>query len=124
MRRSLWPGVILDYDEAGNLIGIEILDASSRTDNPRLSSWLFLHNGSKAKVYRADLYGLRESKYSYLWENDVASTQWEEVKPQTPFYLFEKQNAGLLEEYQRGWSVTKTMPVNVLGFQTHRDKFL
>ena len=29
------PGVILDYDEAENIIGFEILDASKRTDNPR-----------------------------------------------------------------------------------------
>jgi len=29
------PGVILDYDKDGNIVGIEILNVSKRMENPR-----------------------------------------------------------------------------------------
>lgn len=29
------PGIILDYDKDGNIVGLEVLNASSRVENPR-----------------------------------------------------------------------------------------
>lgn len=29
------PGIVLDYDTSGNVVGIEILEASKRIENPR-----------------------------------------------------------------------------------------
>jgi YD repeat-containing protein len=37
------PGVILDYDQSGNLLSIEVLDASQRVEEPR--SVTFSTNG-------------------------------------------------------------------------------
>lgn len=28
------PGIVIDYDKDGKIVGIELLDASQRTDNP------------------------------------------------------------------------------------------
>jgi len=29
------PGIVLDFDKAGNVVAMEILDASKRVENPR-----------------------------------------------------------------------------------------
>jgi predicted helicase len=76
-----------------------------------------------AKVNHADLWGLRDGKYQRLFETDVNATPWEQLEPQSPLYLFIPQEKGLKAEYEEGWKIIDTMPVNVLGFQTHRDHF-
>jgi hypothetical protein len=74
-----------------------------------------------AKVHHADLWGLRESKHKYLFGENVESTRWLQLSPDSPTYLLIPQDTGLLAEYERGWQLTDAMAVNVLGFQTHRD---
>src|SRR2546423_1002998 len=90
-----------------------------------------------AKIHYADLWGLREiyeenaqgerelsgGKYHWLWQHDVSTTEWKTIEPQSSFYLFVPQDIELLSEYEQGWKITEAIPVNVLGFQTHRDQF-
>jgi len=75
------------------------------------------------KIYHAHLYGSREDKYRYLEEHDVTTVDWQELNPQSPFYLFIPQNTDLRLEYDNYWEIPKIFPVNTLGFQTHRDHF-
>jgi len=76
-----------------------------------------------SEVYHADLWGLRGQKYAQLLKTYVGSTLWEAVSPCTPFYLFVPQDVAVRAEYMQGWKITEAMPTNVLGFQTHRDRF-
>jgi predicted helicase len=76
-----------------------------------------------AKVFHAHLWGKREEKYAALEEKDISTIEWTEIEPESPFYLFIPQDKGAWKEYQKGWSLPDIFPVNVLGFQTHRDSF-
>ncbi|MFL0606781.1 type ISP restriction/modification enzyme [Cylindrospermopsis raciborskii] len=71
----------------------------------------------------AHLYGLRDYKYNTLTENTVNTTKFSEVKPKSEFYLLIPQDTDLFTEYEHYFKITDVMPVNVLGFQTHRDDF-
>jgi len=75
------------------------------------------------KVFHAHLWGKREAKYATLKDHDVSTIKWTEVEPESPFYLFIPRDKELAGEYQQGWRLPDIFPVNVLGFQTHRDHF-
>ena len=74
-----------------------------------------------ANVHHKHLWGLREEKYSWLFEKDLSDTEWVDLNPQTPFYLFTPQDANLRTEYERGWKVTEIIPVNSVGIVTGQD---
>jgi len=77
-----------------------------------------------ATVRHCDLWGAkRQTKYDWLDANQIESTKWTMLEPATPHYLFIPQDTRRLKEFERGWKVTEMMPVNVLGFQSHRDGF-
>lgn len=78
------------------------------------------------EIYDQDLHGervLTGGKYHWLWTNEISSTNWSELEPQSPFYLFIPQNKDLLGEYERGWKITDMMPLNGAGITTARDHF-
>jgi hypothetical protein len=77
-----------------------------------------------ATVRHCDLWGAqRQAKYDWLDANQIESTDWTTLAPVAPHYLFIPQDTKRLKEYDCGWKVTEMMPVNVLGFQSHRDGF-
>ncbi len=78
-------------------------------------------NTAPAKLHKADLWGTRADKYKSLAELDVTNTEWTEIAPESPRFMFVTQDLALWNEYENFWKVTEIMPVNVLGFQTHRD---
>jgi len=100
---------------------------------------IFIKSANKpqklATVYHADLWGKREiyreieegkeligGKYHWLAENDLNSTEWIKIEPQTPSYLFKPQGTNLLSEYEPEWKISEIMIVNSLGLTTARDK--
>ncbi len=88
----------------------------------------FIKRGGKEKgdaaVRHADLWGLREPKYAWLDAHDREHTQWRELKPALPFYLFVPRDKAGEAKYQEFVPVTDVFPVNVTGIVTARDRFV
>jgi hypothetical protein len=74
-----------------------------------------------AKVFYADLWGLREQKYKYLFEKDIRTTKWQKLEPASPYYFFVPKDFALQAQYEKFWRVTDIFKEMTEGAKTHRD---
>lgn len=84
-------------------------------------------NLEPTRVHYADLWGVRETKdkqhgkYPWLFANSIQETDWSDLSPVTPFYLFTPQDVNLRDEYMQGWSIDTILPISTVGVVTGQD---
>lgn len=78
-------------------------------------------NSNLAKVYHYDLFGKREDKYKFLFDNNLDNIECKELKFEAPFFLFIPQNEIIKSEYDRGISVKDMFRISGVGICTKRD---
>ena len=81
------------------------------------------NNPVPAKIYYADLWGLREEKYKVLSETDVQTNGGHTFQPTSPYYYFIPQEAEARAEYEKGSKkITDIFQTSSVGILTARDK--
>ena len=80
--------------------------------------------GLRKRVVRADLRDNRSAKLEWLAGHDVESTDWREIAPTGPAFLFAPSDTALEEEYRQGEPLTEIFLDHSVGIVTGRDAFV
>lgn len=83
-----------------------------------------LGDSNLAKVYHYDLFGKREDKYKFLFDNNLDNIEWKELKFEAPFFLFVPQDENKKIEYDKGYSVKDMFRISGVGITTAHDDFV
>ena len=94
-------------------VSINIFVRHARSENKALS-----------KVYHYDLFGKREDKYKFLFDNNLDNVEWKELKLKAPFFLFVPQDENKKIEYDKGYSVKDMFRISGVGITTAHDDFV
>ena len=81
-----------------------------------------LSKKSGAKVFHSDIVGTRSKKYNFLSKETIDNTQWNKIKPISPYYFFtSKFDSKLWNKYILGWKISDIFCLNAVGIITARD---
>ncbi|NUM80458.1 N-6 DNA methylase [bacterium] len=78
---------------------------------------------SETKIYHSELWGERDEKYSFLEKKERDKTEWNLLKPNSPFYFFVPKNEKLKKKYDSFIHLNSIFLRNSVGIVTARDHF-
>ena len=90
---------------------------------------IFVKTGNKqpnelAKVYHAELMGLRENKFDYLNNYEIYTVEYTELQPVEPYYFFVPKDFNAQSDYDKGFKIDELFTINTSGVKTHHDNEL
>lgn len=74
-----------------------------------------------AKVYHAELLGIRENKFEYLNNNEFDTIEYKELQPVEPYYFFVPKDFNNNIDYDKGMKLTDIFQEYNSGIQTKND---
>ena len=124
---------IFTIDLHGNSKKKEIAPNGSKDENvfdiqQGVSINIFIKTSNKkpnelGKVFHHDLYGKRESKYTFLNNNSLKTISFKELPNKAPMYFMVYKDFKIENEYNKGFSIKEIFPLNSVGIVTARDNF-
>ena len=90
---------------------------------------IFIKTGKKklgelGKIFNFDLYGEREHKYDFLFNNSFKKVPYETIPLKEPMYFMVQKDFGLERKYSEGFSVNNLFLVSGVGLTTAHDEFV
>lgn len=87
---------------------------------------IFVKTGIKqpnelAKVYHAELLGVRENKFEYLNNHELETVEYKELAPVEPYYFFVPKDFSLQSDYDKGFNVNELYILSACGIVTSKD---
>ena len=76
------------------------------------------------KVFFAEFFGSRETKYDLLRRSSFGSIRWKEVQPVAPDYFFRPKDISNLDKYSSGIALNELFPHSSVGIKTADDENL
>ncbi|MCK4664853.1 MAG: DUF559 domain-containing protein [Bacteroidales bacterium] len=72
-------------------------------------------------VSHFDLYGKRQEKYNFLYDNSISSINWKELDYKEPYFFFVPKDFEEEKNYKKGIKLEYILPSYGTGVQTDRD---